>query len=416
MSENLIEDLYYNNEKIEYTQEDLEKDLSCANARNVVINKFRNFTEVNVFKKAFFITKPKQDVDRRRKFRYDDNRELQIARDGATFNDLITGLQSSRRRSVDNFFGYALSNKWRYFFTLTFDPKKIDRKNDEEIKYAWSLFRKKLQYRFPDIQIICVDELHKTDNCLHFHGFIGNADISECMTMAINNMKYLNTYDYTLRKKVYQVDYEGNLIPNKYYGHLLKTEYGDQIYNFTKKVFDFGFSSIIELHKENEECSNDKIIMYMQKYMSKDYNSVMYNKKAYYRTSNLLYKEKIITKSMDTSTGQVLNELLEEDKIIKKDNDKMTVYIIPNTKDYSQNNIYSVVEENKNESPTNVKIIKQDTQVSLIDIENDVTFVDDEFQKRLQRNNEKHIIKPNTKLFNEVNSVFPTYDLLDMFE
>ena len=80
MSENLIEDLDYNNNKLEYTQEDLEKDLSCENARNVVINKFRNFTEINVFKRAFFITKPKKDVDRRRKFKYDENNELQIAR------------------------------------------------------------------------------------------------------------------------------------------------------------------------------------------------------------------------------------------------------------------------------------------------------------------------------------------------
>ena len=159
--------------------------------------------------------------------------------------------------------------------------------------------------------------------------------------MAINNMKYLSYYDYNLRQKVYKYDLEGNLIPNKYYGHLLKTEFGDQIYNFSKEIFDFGFTTCIELHKEDMPGDNDRIVMYLQKYMLKNYNSVAYNKRTYYRTLNVVAKEKIITKSIDTSSGQVLNELLASNKVMKKQTDKMTVYLIPNDgTDYRANNIY----------------------------------------------------------------------------
>ena len=339
MENSLIDHVANNFDSINDYSDELDSnnynvDIQSQNARNVIINKFSNFTEVIYYKQPFlvgnFTNKQNIAIDRSRKFKYDSNNELQIARDGVTFNDLIKSNNRSRRRSVDTFLGYALCNKWHYFITLTFDSKVIDRKNKACIQYAWQKFRQKMQYYFPDVRILLVTEEHKTDGCLHLHGLIGNCDLSPYLSVAINNMKYINYFDYNLKQKVYVLDKDGNKVINKYYGSLLKTSFGDQIYNIDSEFYNFGFNSLIELHKEDVPGDNAKVVMYLLKYMKKDYNSVEYNKKAYYRTYNLNYKEKYVTKSIDTDTGEVLDVLCVDNKIIKKENDKMIVYLVNN--------------------------------------------------------------------------------------
>lgn len=417
MSEDLIEEYSSDipQEHDEYTEEDLFQDLQYPNARNVVINQFSDFTEITLYKKAFFVNPNlnKQDIDRRRKFKYDENEVLQIARDDVTFNDLLDVNNRSRRRTLDNFFGYALTNDWDYFVTLTFDSKKVDRTKKSEINNAWKNFRERLQYRFPNIKILVVTEEHHTDGCLHFHGFIGNADLSPYLTMAINNMKYLNTYDYVTRKKVYKLDLEGNPIPNKYYGCLLKTSFGDQIYNFDKKIYDLGFTTVVKLHEENEPGDNNKIVMYMAKYMRKNYNSVEYNKKSYYRTYNLDFKKKIVTKSMDSTTGEILDILSDKDKVVKKENDKMTVFIIKgNDLEYTFDTPTPVI---NSKASNNVVYCKDNTQLSIDDMASKKIFKDDPYTTKCIKDNVS--VKPGTTEFNTVNTLFPSdSDLLDIFD
>jgi hypothetical protein len=48
--EDLISESYLDNSYEEYTEEDLVRDLSYDNSRNVIINKFTNFTEIVVYK------------------------------------------------------------------------------------------------------------------------------------------------------------------------------------------------------------------------------------------------------------------------------------------------------------------------------------------------------------------------------
>lgn len=390
MNENLIEDYSLNisSEKEEYTEEDFINDLSCENSRNVVINRFKNFTEVSVYKRPFFIYtgSSKDNADRTRKFKYDENGVLQIAKENVTFNDYLDNQPRARRRAFDSFIGYCLSNEWDYFITLTFDPRIIDRTKRDDVLYAWELFRKKLQYRFPDVEIIVVTEEHNTDGCLHFHGFIGNCDLTGYLTLAINNKQYLYDYDPMTRTKTFKYDSYGNLIPNKYYGSLIKTEYGDQVYNLSKDIFKYGLNSVIKLREEKEVGDNARIVWYMQKYMSKDYNSVGYNKKSYFRTRNLKFKDKIITKSMLTNTGQILNELLYDEKILKKENDKMAVYLIKdNSIDFEKDNIYS---ETKS---VNLKDLNLDPTINIP-------------------------IEYGSKDYKVAMGLFPEEDMLDIFE
>lgn len=336
MNENSMEEFSsdYLYEDEEYTQQNFDRDIQYSNARNVIVNKFKNFTTIVEYKRPFFIndgSKSNLNVDRRRKFRYDENNEIQISREGVTFNDLLDNISRSRRRALDNFFGYALSNTWRYFITITFDPNKINRHSREDINYAWKLLRQRLQYRNKNIQALIVSEEHHTDGCLHFHGLLGCCDLTQSLTLGINNKKYMYDYNPMTREKVFHLDSEGNYIPNKYYGCLIKTEFGDQVYNFDKGIFNLGFTTIVELHPEGLSGENDRVSSYLMKYMSKDYNSQGYNKRSYFRTLNLAFKEKIVLKSKELVDNLCGKELDVSSKYLAKENDKFKIYRIPNS-------------------------------------------------------------------------------------
>lgn len=400
MGENSIQEFSTDIYSDEYTQQDFERDIQYSNARNVVVNKFKNFATVIEYKRPFFINDGSSSdlhlkVDRSRKFKYDCNDELQIAKEGVTFDDLIQNMGRSRRRSLDGFFGYALSNTWRYFITITFDPKKIDRHSRDDINYAWQLLRQKLQYRNKDIHILIVTEEHHTDGCLHFHGLIGHCDLTKSLTLGINNKKYLYDYNPFTREKVFQQDADGNYIPNKYYGCLVKTEFGDQVYNFDKDIFNLGFTTIVELHSDGVSGDNDRVSSYLMKYMSKDYNSCGYNKRSYFRTLNLDFKEKFVLKSKELFDELNARELIVSDKYLAKENDKYKIYRIPIAEFDNVDSLY------QNVSSTNIS--KEDYIKSVVSGEK-------EYDK---------IYKPivfGSRESQKIDMIFPTNDVLDIFE
>jgi hypothetical protein len=90
----------------------------------------------------------------------------------ATIDTLHKSILNCGRRAQDNFYGYALSNKWQYFFTLTFSSKEVDRTNDAEVKECWKIFCQKMDRKDPSFRYLCVPERHAKDGALHFHGFI----------------------------------------------------------------------------------------------------------------------------------------------------------------------------------------------------------------------------------------------------
>lgn len=46
----------------------------------------------------------------------------------------LENMDNSARQSRDAFWGYALSNSWDYFITLTTNRMKVDRYDDEQVK------------------------------------------------------------------------------------------------------------------------------------------------------------------------------------------------------------------------------------------------------------------------------------------
>lgn len=145
--------------------------------------------------------------------------------------------------------GYALVNDFRWFATLTIDPKKIDSLNYEVSKTILLKWCRYMRDRYGKFNYLIVPELHKS-GAMHFHSLLG--DIPAKFNEAI----------YAKTKKP--------LIRN-----------GRQIYNLAD--WDYGFSDC-------ERISNpERTASYITKYVTKDLmnNKNMFGKKRYFVSQGL---------------------------------------------------------------------------------------------------------------------------------
>ena len=167
---------------------------------NCIKNDFLDFTEIVLYKTPFLVTIGNlegideetgellirgSNIDKSRKFEKLDNILIQKS-DSVSINKIQYTIKESRKRSIDNLMGYVLSNRWRYWLTLTFSPKYVNREIDEDIKEKYRDFRRVLQYHCPNATYIAVPERHPKSGCLHFHILIGNCDLSKFMKKARN--------------------------------------------------------------------------------------------------------------------------------------------------------------------------------------------------------------------------------------
>lgn len=262
------------------------------NKANVVINEYMHEKEIMIFKDSFFYRgdiKVDTNIDRTRNWIYNDLGVLEPTEknlNGTIFN-LYNSLKDSRKRTLQNFHGYVRSNAWSYFLTLTFKDK--DKLSEDEVGYLWQLFRQKLQYRFPDIKIICVREHHKKGG-LHFHGLLGNCNLDKYLRIAINSAEFYE-------------DRKGDKHPNKYYMQQLKNEFGDQVYNIDSKIYSEGHLTIVKI----KEFNYDKISRYLSKYFLKE--NVSFNKKTYWHTNNLNFYNKHCAYLTNNEQHELLKEI-----------------------------------------------------------------------------------------------------------
>ncbi len=204
----------------------------------------------------------------------------------------LESMSNSARQSVDKYWGYAKSNRWDYFFTLTSSKAEVnDRYDDDEFKEIWALCRKKLQRFDANVKILLVLERHKKYDeygrrALHAHGFIAT-EKQWTMTLAL---------DPKSGKQMYSAS-------------------GAPLFNFP--FWDKGMATCAILPKdENELESQARVVGYLSKYMAKDnLDSVGYGKKRFYHTNNLEFKTKSVL-SMDEMT---LQENLGDDYYLYKE-------------------------------------------------------------------------------------------------
>ena len=109
---------------------------------NTIVNKFKNFVEIVYYKEDFDCTMGRKELmynqqgeqilrQRPRAFIMQDGNLL--PRGIVDWDKVAKSNTKSFHRSLDNFYGYILSNVWKYFVTFTFSPKKVkDRLDDDQ--------------------------------------------------------------------------------------------------------------------------------------------------------------------------------------------------------------------------------------------------------------------------------------------
>jgi hypothetical protein len=216
-------------------------------------------------------------------------------REEARLQHMLDTLADSSFRARDNFYGYALSNCWKYFYTFTFDPKKVDRYDDSQIMWLWQMFRQKLQRWDRDVKILCVRERHE-DGALHFHGLIDTQK------------------DFLL--KPYYDDRAANFTVSNGKKWAL-SKFGDPLFTFD--LWDYGINTLVVLPKDAEE-NQTRVANYMIGYVTKQ-GGTGYGKKRFFRTQNLNFKEQHVTNRADAESL-----IVEAGLKLYKTTDKLTVY------------------------------------------------------------------------------------------
>lgn len=163
----------------------------------------------------------------------------------------------SMNRTISNVYGLSRSNKWEWFFTLTFNPLKVDRTNYTECQKKLTTWLSSMRRRYsPDMVYLLVPELHKDGKSFHFHGLFSN----------IGNMPL---FDSGKRDKHDRIIYN---IGSYYENGTLK---------YAKGAFRLGFTTVTAVDDTAKASS------YLCKYITKDLCSVTFNKRRYWASKNI---------------------------------------------------------------------------------------------------------------------------------
>lgn len=155
------------------------------------------------------------------------------------------------------------ANHWKYFVTLTFDPKVVDSYNYDSCVDAVKNFFTKERRKFPRIKYVIVPEQHESGRW-HFHALVAGCD---WLPILVDSGK---------RKK------------------------SKIIYNLSTE-WNYGFSTVSLVAKQGA------VGMYISKYISKSMN-VPTNRKRYFSSHNLK-TEKDITERIDVSGAERMEVL-----------------------------------------------------------------------------------------------------------
>lgn len=160
-------------------------------------------------------------------------------------------LKVSLSATKNRIYKIARSNMWDWFITLTFDRTRTDSSEYNMIVHRLTKFLNNVQQRkCPNLKYLIVPELHKDGKHYHFHGLLANAD----------NMHFA------------------------YSGRDDKT--GNPIFNIHD--WSWGFTTATRI-KDSARASS-----YITKYITKDTENVIKEKKRYYCSRNIDRAEEII--------------------------------------------------------------------------------------------------------------------------
>ena len=184
-------------------------------------------------------------------------------------------MEVSVNRTVQTIYGYAQSNKWDWFVTLTFRRDlKFDVKDYDSVVRKLTGWLHDQRKKCPDLKYLFVPEKHK-NGAWHFHGLIANADklsFTDSRRVAVGNKAYLRTEN------------------NKEY---------ETIYNMDN--WKYGFSTATKI------VSSSKASSYICKYITKDVIRHSERRRRFYASNNL--DKPVVSEYL--FNGDDLDDLLE---------------------------------------------------------------------------------------------------------
>ncbi len=187
----------------------------------------------------------------------------------------LRSMEVSANRTVQTIYGYAQSNQWDWFVTLTFrrDLKFYATDYDGAVKKltGWLHDQRK---KCPDLKYLFVPERH-IDGAWHFHGLLANADaltFTDSGRVAIGDKAYIRTEENKDHETIYNMD-------NWRYGFSTATKIG----------------------------SSSKASSYICKYITKDVIRHSERRRRFYPSNNL--DKPVVTEHL--FQGDDLDDLLE---------------------------------------------------------------------------------------------------------
>lgn len=193
-------------------------------------------------------------------------------------------LERSLRRTQAEIADIIDCNDFEWFGTLTTDPKKIDRYNDELVTKKVAIFLDHLKRSTPDLTYLLVPERHK-DGALHFHALFGHLKAE----MSDSGKKW----------------------------------HGDSIFNL--KAYTWGFSNFTRI-KDKARTAN-----YCRKYITKEMLTDRKGKKRYWASKNLKKPERI--ENLDIMEVVKQNNRIDLMNLQAYENDHVSVVTFPLRKD-----------------------------------------------------------------------------------
>ena len=293
-----IEDLYENVEFQKAIHDDICKDcilredcklLSYRHyvKKNVIVNNFNGLDkEVIIFRKPLICLDDVQNTECGGKSSYIEVEDGLLApRDeNRRYSKWLESMAKSADQSLDRFYGYALSNTWDYFITLTTDKMKVDRYDDAAVRGLWRECRRTLQRFDENVRILIVPERHQ-DGALHFHGLVG-MERQWAMKLAFNPRT----------------------------GKQMYSNAGTPLFEFPFWKYGMATCAIIDFGKPGEEqdlspaAHRRRVTNYLMKYVTKNFG-VEYRKRRFYHTLNLCNKTKEVLNLSPEELEEVCTDL-----------------------------------------------------------------------------------------------------------
>lgn len=282
--------------------------------KNIIVNHYKNEIEIIYYKQPLNCIDELVNVEVDHSRNYFEINGCLFPKDENLSNaKFLENMDNSARQSRDAFWGYALSNSWDYFITLTTNRMKVDRYDDEQVKRLWRLCRQRIQRFDSNAKILLVPERHE-DGALHFHG--------------------LTAMERQWVLKPFKIPEQGKLVEKK-------SATGAPLFDFP--FWDFGFASCAIIYTDNNTIfpgealanlkdengnirttSQRRVVAYLDKYIGKQLGSIGYGQRSFYRTKNVISKEKEVLYWNDEVVFK--NCFMNNDMYLYKDNAKCSIF------------------------------------------------------------------------------------------